>query len=33
MAKFVRSGGKHNPSDELGTSLQGYYDKFSGEDA
>ena len=33
MAKFVQSGGKHNPSDELGTSLQSYYDKFSGEDA
>ena len=33
MAKFVQSGGKHNPADELGTSLQSYYDKFSGEDA
>ena len=32
MKKFVQSGGKHNPSDELGTSLQSYYDKFSGED-
>ena len=32
MAKFVNSGGKHNPADELGTSLQSYYDKFSGED-
>ena len=32
MAKFVNSGGKHNPSDELGTSLQDYYEKFSGED-
>ena len=31
MKKFVQSGGKHNPSDELGTSLQSYYDKFSGE--
>ena len=29
MAKFVKSGGKHNPSDELGTSLKDYYDKFS----
>lgn len=29
MAKFVKSGGKHNPSDELGTSLQDYYQKFS----
>ena len=33
MAKFVQSGGKHNPSDELGTSLQSYYDKFSREGA
>jgi hypothetical protein len=32
MAKFVKSGGKHNPADELGTSLQDYYEKFSGED-
>jgi hypothetical protein len=31
MAKFVQSGGEYNPSDELGTSLQGYYQKFSGE--
>jgi len=31
MAKFVKSGGKHNPADELGTSLQDYYQKFSGE--
>ena len=29
MAKFVKSGGKHNPADELGTSLQDYYQKFS----
>ena len=29
MQKFVKSGGKYNPSDELGTSLQNYYDKFS----
>ena len=29
MKKFVQSAGKHNPSDELGTSLQVYYDKFS----
>ena len=29
MQKYVRSGGKYNPSDELGTSLQNYYDKFS----
>ena len=32
MKKFVNSGGKHNPADELGTSLQDYYDKFSGQD-
>ena len=29
MRMFVRSGGEYNPSDELGTSLQDYYDKFS----
>jgi hypothetical protein len=29
MKKFVASGGKHNPSDELGTSLMKYYRKFS----
>ena len=29
MKKFVQSGGKHNPADELGTSLQDYYEKFS----
>ena len=29
MKKFVKSGGKYNPSDELGTSLKDYYDKFS----
>lgn len=33
MAKFVKSSGKHNPADELGTSLQDYYEKFSGENA
>ena len=33
MAKFVNSGGEYNPSDELGTSLQDYYQKFSGEGA
>jgi len=31
MTKFVNSGGEYNPSDELGTSLQDYYQKFSGE--
>ena len=29
MKKFVRSKGEYNPADELGTSLQSYYDKFS----
>ena len=29
MRKFVKSDGKYNPADELGTSLQDYYDKFS----
>ena len=29
MRKFVKSGGKYNPADELGTSLKTYYDKFS----
>ncbi|MDC1263185.1 hypothetical protein N8015_03820 [Planktomarina temperata] len=29
MNKFVRSNGEYNPSDELGTSLQDYYDKFA----
>ena len=29
MKRFVQSGGQYNPSDELGTSLQNYYDKFS----
>jgi hypothetical protein len=29
MKRFVQSGGQYNPSDELGTSLQSYYDKFS----
>ena len=28
MRRFVQSAGKYNPSDELGTSLQDYYDKF-----
>jgi hypothetical protein len=26
---FVQTKGKYNPSDELGTSLQDYYSKFS----
>ena len=29
MKKFVQSAGKYNPSDELGTSLQDYYDEFA----
>jgi len=29
MKKYVRTKGEYNPSDELGTSLQSYYDKFS----
>jgi len=29
MKRFVQSGRQYNPSDELGTSLQSYYDKFS----
>ena len=29
MKKFVQSKGYYNPADELGTSLQSYYDKFS----
>jgi hypothetical protein len=29
MRKFVRTKGKYDPSDELGTSLSKYYQKFS----
>jgi len=29
MAKYVKSGGEYNPSDELGTSLSDYYNKFA----
>ena len=29
MRKYVKSRGKYNPSDELGTSLNDYYKKFS----
>ena len=29
MKKFVQSKGDYNPEDELGTSLQSYYDKFT----
>ena len=31
MKKYVRSKGQYNPSDQLGTSLNDYYSKFSGE--
>ena len=29
MTQFVKSGGKYNPADELGTSLKDYYNRFS----
>ena len=29
MKKYVKSKGSYNPADELGTSLQDYYDKFA----
>ena len=29
MAKYVKSKGSYNPADEIGTSLQDYYDKFA----
>lgn len=29
MQKYVKSKGDYNPKDQLGTSLQDYYDKFS----
>lgn len=29
MRKFVQTKGSYNPADELGTSLQSYYDKFA----
>jgi len=29
LEKYVTSGGQYNPSDELGTSLSDYYNKFS----
>ena len=29
MKRFVLSDGQYNPSDELGTSLHDYYDRFS----
>jgi len=31
MLRYVRSGGRHNPADEFGTSLQTYYNRFSGQ--
>jgi hypothetical protein len=33
MKKYVRTKGEYNPADELGTSLQSYYDKFSNSGA
>ena len=33
MRRFVQSGGAYNPSDELGTSLQDYYERFGGRGA
>ena len=29
MKKFVLSKGQYDPSDDLGTSLKDYYDKFT----
>lgn len=29
MRRFVQTKGEYNPSDELGTSMQDYYDKFA----
>ena len=29
MAQYVKSDGKFNPSDELGTSLEDHYNKFA----
>jgi hypothetical protein len=31
MLKYARSGGRHNPADEFGTSLNDYYNRFSGQ--
>ena len=31
MKKYVQSKGEYNPSDQLGTSLNNYYNKFSGD--
>jgi len=31
MKKYVKSKGQYNPSDQLGTSLSDYYNKFSGK--
>jgi len=30
MVRYAQSGGKYNPADEFGTSLNDYYNKFSG---
>jgi hypothetical protein len=31
MLRYARSGGRHNPSDKFGTSLNDYYNRFSGQ--
>lgn len=31
MLKYARTGGRHNPADEFGTSLNDYYNRFSGQ--
>lgn len=31
MLRYARSGGRHNPADEFGTSLNDYYNRFSGQ--
>jgi hypothetical protein len=31
MLRYTRSGGRHNPADKFGTSLNDYYTRFSGQ--
>lgn len=31
MLRYAKSGGRHNPADEFGTSLNDYYNRFSGQ--
>lgn len=31
MLRYAKSGGRHNPKDEFGTSLNDYYNRFSGQ--